>query len=244
MDGVLYRGGAAIPGAPEAVAALQAAGIKIVALTNNARASAQEYSAKLAGLGIALAAPNIITAGQAAAQYLAAQSGAPKVFIAGSEALRRELQLSGAVESEEPEYVVAGIDLEMRLSTLAEAVGHLHRGAKLIATNPDPVLPGGQGMEPEAGAVVAFLQAASGQTAYVVGKPNRDIFMLAVAQLGLRGEVVAVVGDTAETDIAGATVAGLRSIQLASGNRVKPDSPHRATANMADLAAVADRLLG
>ncbi|MDP7548029.1 MAG: metallophosphoesterase, partial [Alphaproteobacteria bacterium] len=42
MDGVLYRGGAAIPGAPEAVAALQAAGIKIVALTNNARASAQE----------------------------------------------------------------------------------------------------------------------------------------------------------------------------------------------------------
>ena len=68
--------------------------------------------------------------------------------------------------------------------------------------------------------------------------------MLAVAQLGLRGEVVAVVGDTAETDIAGATVAGLRSIQLASGNRVKPDSPHRATANMADLAAVADRLLG
>jgi 3',5'-cyclic-AMP phosphodiesterase len=244
MDGVLYRGATAIPGAPEAVAALQAGGIKIVALTNNARASAEDYSRKLGELGIELAATNIITAGQATARYLVEQSKAPSVFIAGSEALRRELQRVGALESGQPEYVVAGIDLDMRLSVLAEAVGHLHGGAKLIATNPDPMLPGGQGMEPEAGAVVAFLEAASGQTAYVVGKPNSEIFKLAMTQLELSAEQVAVVGDTAETDIAGATAAGLRSIQVASGNQVMADSPHRATANMADLAAVADRLLG
>ncbi len=244
MDGVLYRGGAAVPGAPEAVAALQAAGIKIVALTNNARASAEDYSAKLAGLGIDLAPPCIITAGQATARYLAAQGKAPSVFIAGSQALRHELHMSGAVESEQPEYVVAGIDLDMRLSTLAVAVGHLHRGARLIATNPDPLLPGGQGMEPEAGAVVAFLQAASGQTAYVVGKPNREIFTLALAQLGIPAQEVVVIGDTAETDIDGATAAGLRSILVASGNQVKADSTHRPTANMTDLAAVAVRLLG
>ncbi|NQV59576.1 MAG: HAD-IIA family hydrolase [Alphaproteobacteria bacterium] len=244
MDGVLYRGPEAIPGAPEAIAALQAAGIKIVTLTNNARATAADYSAKLAGLGIDLPAASIITAGQATAQYLAAQAQAPSVFIAGSEALRHELQLIGAVESQHPEYVVAGIDLDMRLSTLAEAVGHLHRGAKLIATNSDPMVPGGQGMEPEAGAVVAFLQTASGQTAYVVGKPNREIFALAMAKLGLPEKEVVVVGDTAETDIAGAAAAGLRSIQVASGNQVRADSPHQATAIMADLTAVADRLLG
>ncbi|MDA1100710.1 MAG: HAD-IIA family hydrolase [Proteobacteria bacterium] len=244
MDGVLYRGSVVIPGAPEAVAALQAAGIEIVALTNNARALAKDYSAKLAGFGIDLPAARIITAGQATARYLTAQSSTPSVFIAGSAALRHELRLSGAMESERPEYVVAGIDLEMRLSTLAEAVGHLHRGAKLIVTNPDPVLPGSRGMEPEAGAVVAFLQAASGQTAYVVGKPNREIFMLALAQLGVPSAEVVVIGDTAETDIAGATAAGLRSIQVASGNQTAAGNPHRATANMADLAAVADRLLG
>ncbi len=244
MDGVLYRGGTAVPGAPQAFAALRAAGIEIVALTNNARASAEDYSAKLARLGIHLAAERIVTAGQATARYLAAQSTAPSVFIAGSAALRHELLLQGAVESDEPEYVVAGIDLDMPLSTLAAAVGHLHRGAKLIATNPDPMLPGGRGMEPEAGAVVAFLQAASGQTAYIVGKPNREIFALALAQLGIPPAEVAVIGDTAETDIAGATAAGLRSIQVASGNQVKPESPHQATANMADLTAVADRLLG
>lgn len=243
MDGVLYRGEVAIPGAPEAVAALQSGGMEIVALTNNARASAEDYAAKLAGLGIDLPPSRIITAGQATAQYLASQGGAPLVFVAGSAALRRELRSLGAVESKQPEFVVAGIDLDMPLSTLAEAVGHLHRGAKLIATNADPMVPGSQGMEPEAGAVVAFLQAASGQTAYVVGKPNKSIFALALARLGLPPARVAVVGDTAETDIAGATAAGLRSIRVASGNSVTVDSPHQPTAAMADLAAVADRLL-
>ncbi len=244
MDGVLYRGESVVPGAAEAMARLQKAGIKMAALTNNARASALDYSAKLAGLGIELDADSIITAGQATAQYLAAQGQAPRVFVAGSEALQRELQAIGAVPSEQPDFVVAGMDLEMPLSVLSTAVGHLHRGAKLVATNPDNKLPVGQGVEPEAGAVVAFLEAASGQTAYIVGKPNPKIFTLALARLALPLDKVAMVGDTAETDIAGATLAGLRSIQVASGNAADGAGLHQPTAHVADLAALADLLLG
>ncbi|MDP6833385.1 MAG: HAD-IIA family hydrolase, partial [Alphaproteobacteria bacterium] len=236
MDGVLYHGGVAVPGAAAAVANLQGAGIEIVALTNNARASAQDYSSKLAALGIELAAERIVTAGQATAQYLAAQTEAPGVFIAGSAALAEELRAAGAVESEQPAFVVAGFDMDMPLSRLSEAVGHLHRGARLIASNPDKVLPGESGVEAEAGAVVAFLEAASGQTAYVAGKPNSAIFALALQRLGLAADTVAVVGDTADTDIAGATAAGLRSIQVGSGNPVDPGSPHQPTAHMTDLA--------
>ncbi len=243
MDGVLYRGDTAIPGAAEAITRLQKAGIKLAALTNNARASAQDYSTKLAGLGIDLGADRIITAGQATAQYLAAQDQAPKVFVAGSPALRKELAAVGAVYSEHPDFVVAGIDLEMPLSVLATAVGHLHRGAKLVASNPDNILPVGEGVEPEAGAVVAFLEAASGQTAYIVGKPNAAIFALALARLELPADRVAMVGDTADTDIAGATLTGLRSIQVASGNAADAASPHQPTAHLADLAALADLLL-
>ena len=244
MDGVLYRGDTAIPGVGEAMGKLQNAGMDMVALTNNARASAQDYSTKLADMGIHLGAERIITAGQAMAQYLATQSQTPTVFVAGSPALQREIEAIGAVCSERPDFVVAGIDLEMPLSVLAVAVGHLHRGAKLVATNPDNMLPVGQGVEPEAGAVVAFLQAASGQTAYIVGKPNPAIFTLALARLGLPTDAVAMVGDTAETDIAGATLAGLRSIQVASGNTANAASPHQPTAHVADLPTLADLLLG
>jgi HAD superfamily hydrolase (TIGR01450 family) len=244
MDGVLYRGNGAIPGAADAVAALQAGGVELVALTNNARASAADYSAKLAGLGIDLEAGRIITAGQATAKYLAAQADGPSVFIAGSQALRQELLAAGAVENQPPAFVVAGFDMDMKLSALAEAVGYLHRGAKLIATNPDPMLPVENGIEPDAGAVVAFLEAASGQTAHVIGKPNQYIFQQALAKLSCGAEAVAVVGDTAETDILGATVAGLRSILVASGNSATAGASHEPTIHLANLAAVAERLVG
>jgi NagD protein len=98
-------------------------------------------------------------------------------------------------------------------------------------------------VEPEAGAVVEFLEAASGQTAYIVGKPNAAIFALALARLELPADRVAMVGDTADTDIAGATLTGLRSIQVASGNAADAASPHQPTAHLADLAALADLLL-
>ncbi|MBT7287207.1 MAG: HAD-IIA family hydrolase, partial [Rhodospirillaceae bacterium] len=244
MDGVLYRGDTAIPGAAQAVATLQEGGMKIVALTNNARASARDYSAKLAGMGIELAADHIITSGQATAQYLATQDPAPKVFIAGSGALRNELHAAGAIECDDPAFVVAGIDLDMKIATLAEAVHHLHKGARLIATNPDPMLPADDGIAPEAGAVIAFLEAASGQTAYVVGKPNKIVFEQALAKLGLNGEFVAVVGDTAETDIVGATVAGLRSILVASGNPAGMGNLCQPTIHLENLTAVAELLVG
>ncbi len=242
MDGVLYKGDDVVPGAAEAISALRAGGMDLIALTNNARATSKAYSDKLAAMGIEFPPEDIITAGQAAARYLVGLEPAPKVFIAGSETLRHELLSAGAVESEEPDFVVAGIDLDMKLETLSKAVGHLHRGAKLIASNPDTLLPVADGIEPEAGAVVAFLEAASGQTAYVAGKPNRAIFDQALAKLSLDGASVAVVGDTLETDIAGATAAGLRSILVASGNASEAVGNHRPTARLADLTEVAARL--
>jgi NagD protein len=244
MDGVMYKGTTAIPGAADAVATLQNHGLKFVALTNNARASAMDYSTKLAGLGIDLPAAMIITAGAATAQFLASQS-VRSVYIAGSDALRRELHAVGIREAGDtgrPDYVVAGFDMDMTLATLSVAVGHLHRGAKLVATNPDTIVPGSHGVEPEAGAVIAFLEAASGQTAYIIGKPNKLIFQQALAKLELDGAEVAVVGDTAMTDIAGATAAGLRSIQVASGNPIDPNAMPQPTMQLADLAGVAKLL--
>ncbi len=242
MDGVLYRGDDPIDGVAAAMAALQSSGIELVALTNNARSSAMEYSAKLAGLGMDLPADRIITAAEATARYLSDQDAAATVFIAGGEVLAREIRAVGAVESQNPAFVVAGFDMDMKLSTLSQAVAHLHNGAHLIATNPDPMLPVGTGVEAEAGAVIAFLETASGQTAYVVGKPNKIIFQQALASLSCGAEAVAVVGDTAATDIAGATASGLRSIQVASGNPGTPGEPHQPTAHMASLVEIAEHL--
>ena len=72
------------------------------------------------------------------------------------------------------------------------------------------------------------------------GKPKPDIYELALERLGLDADDVIAVGDTFETDIAGATAAGLRSILLASGNTAADESGDpEPTMRFADLKAAA-----
>lgn len=244
IDGVLYRGAEAIEGSADAVAALRAAELKVICLTNNARRTPQDYAAKLAGFGIEIDAADILTSATAVARHLAAQQSAPKVHIAGSAALRQTVLEAGAVESETPDFVVAGIDLDLTLADLTPAIRHIANGAQLIGSNGDAVIPTASGPEPEAGPVVAFLEAATGSKATVLGKPKPEIYEMALERLGLDRDAVVAAGDTFETDIAGAMEAGLRSILVASGNSTADaEGEPEPTVRCADLAAAADFLL-
>jgi len=238
MDGVLYRGDSAIEGSAGAVRAFRNAGLRIVCLTNNARRTPEAYADKLAGFGIEMDPADIVTSGTAVARYLTALTPSPKVHVAGSAALRKALLDAGAIESDAPDYVVAGIDLDMTIADLTPAIRHITNGAQLIGSNGDAVIPTSDGPEPEAGPVVAFLETATGCKAVVLGKPEPDIYESALERLGLDRDDVIAVGDTFETDIAGATAASLRSILVASGNSA-PDqagSPEP-TLRFADLSA-------
>ena len=243
LDGVLYRGEEAIPGAADFVAWAQGRGYRTMALTNNARRDAAACAAKLAGLGIAFPAADILTAGRATALALAEADPGARVFVAGPPALRRELLRTGCVESDRPDYVVAGIDLDMTLGRLAEATRHLRRGARLVMTNPDRVLPTPDGPAPESGAVMAFLEAAGGVAATVIGKPNPRIFERARLHLDLPADAILMIGDTPETDIRGAIGAGLRAALVGAAGL--PDDPAaRPTVAVADLAALRRLLAG
>lgn len=242
LDGVVYRGDEPVPGAAELFGYLARTGRMVGAITNNARRSATAYSAKLAAMGIDLPEGRIISSGWATARYLCGLDPTPTVFVAGPEALRAELLAAGAVESATPRFVVAGVDFEMSLQRLAEAARHVGAGARLIVTNPDRTLPTTQGLEPEAGAVQAFLEAATGVTATVIGKPQAGIFGAALERLGLAPEETIMVGDTPDTDIAGATAAGLRSVLVESGNPGAAGGGVEPTLRLADVAALLDRL--
>lgn len=241
LDGVVYRGDEPVPGAAALFDYLARTGRVVGALTNNARRTAADYSAKLASMGITLPPERIVTAGWATGRHLRGLDPAPKVFLAGSAALRAEVLAAGAVESDTPGFVVAGVDLDMTLARLSEAAKHVRAGARLIVSNPDRVLPTPDGLEPEAGAVRSFLEAATGVRATVIGKPQAGIFKAALDRLGLDREETIMVGDTVETDIAGAVAAGLRSVLVESGN---PEAGEdiEPTLRLADVAALHERL--
>ena len=220
MDGVIYSGEEAIPGSPEAIRLIQERGVKIIFLTNNARRSPDGYARKLEQLGITIEPENIITSGVAVGNFVRQLDAPPKVHIIGSAALRKLVLAAGALESDEAEYVIAGIDLDLSMGDFTIAVRHLINGAKLVATNTDAIIPTQDGPEPEAGSVVAFLEASSGQQARNFGKPQQAIFDLAIERVGVPRDSIVMIGDTLATDIAGATSAGLRSILVESGNPI------------------------
>lgn len=242
MDGVLNRGDQVMPGAANFMAGLARDGVPHVLLTNNARATPEACAAKLRGFGIVVAPECILTSGTVAAAHLA-RTGTRRVAAIGPSALHAALADAGLQSSDRPDVVVVGICDELSIADLGRAVRLAGAGARVLVTNPDPVIPGPAGPEPEAGSVRAFLEAALGRTVESVGKPHRLAFDLARDRLGVPAGRVLVVGDTIETDIAGAVAAGMRSALVATGNRNDyRDGAPVPTIEVADLTELAGLL--
>jgi 4-nitrophenyl phosphatase len=146
-----------------------------------------------------------------------------KVFVIGYGDLQKAITRRGFSLVEDArqgaDYVVIGGDFNLTYEKLKDAILLVSRGAALIGSNPDMLIPTEEGLVPEAGTTLAAVEAATGRRPLIIGKPERHLFDLAVARLGLGHERhrVAMVGDRVETDVVGAHAAGLRSILLCTG---------------------------
>ena len=233
MDGVIYRGDEAIVGAREFVALLQREGVPFLFLTNNSTRTPGQYVTKLAEMGIAIEESDVLTSAQATALYLEriAPPGA-RVYAIGEEGLRVALGETYTIAEEGASFVVVGMDTGLTYEKLKVATLLIRGGARFIATNPDKTLPTEEGLAPGNGASLAALEAATGVSPFVVGKPELAIFDLALARMGVGKEGVAVIGDRLETDILGGRRVGLSTILVLSGatsrqelenSTIKPD---------------------
>ena len=220
LDGVLYRGDGAVPGAAEVVAELRAAKKRIVFLTNNSARTPEQVAVKLWGLGIESAPDEVVTSARPTARLVAADGRTPTAYVIGQDGVRAALAEAGVEvldgSPERADFVVVGWDGDVGYDELRVASVLARRGARLVATNDDASYPapGGE-LWPGAGAILAAVETASGRTATVVGKPHRHLFDEALEQAGTREAVM--VGDRVETDIAGAAAAGIDAVLVLSG---------------------------
>jgi HAD superfamily hydrolase (TIGR01458 family) len=116
------------------------------------------------------------------------------------------------------EYVLVG-DLGdgFDYARLNEAFRLLMDSAELIALQRNRYWQEADGPSLDAGPFVAALEYASGKAATVIGKPEPAFFEAALQDLGMEAKDVAMVGDDAESDVAGAQRAGLLGIQVKTG---------------------------
>jgi glycerol 3-phosphatase-2 len=219
LDGTLYRGRDAVPGAVEAVVAAGDRGVRTVYVTNNASRSPTDVAAHLVELGFPADAADVATSSQAAAALLAQQlvDGA-KVLVVGTSALAAEITAVGltAVDAADGAAgVVQGLDPELRYRTLAEACIALRAGAVWVACNVDPTLPSERGPVPGNGSLVAVLRTATRLEPQVAGKPAPALMQTAARRVGGRRPLV--VGDLLDTDIRGGRAAGMATLLVLTG---------------------------
>lgn len=222
LDGVVYLGEEAIPGAARAVSATVEGGTPVAFVTNNASRSAQEVAQLLRSLSVRADAAEVLTSGQAAAAVLAETlPTAAAVLVVGAPALREEIRAVGLLPvssaAERPVALVQGYGPGVGWSDLAEACVAVRAGAQWVVTNADMTLPSPRGPLPGNGSLVAVVSAVLGgrQPDLVVGKPSPTLFEVTARRRG--AERALVVGDRLDTDIEGAGRAGMDSLLVLTG---------------------------
>ncbi|MGY3582632.1 4-nitrophenyl phosphatase [Bradyrhizobium sp. USDA 4341] len=219
LDGVLYRGDAAIADAIEAFGRWQAAGLPFCFVTNNSTHTPEDVVHKLEAFGLAIGPNEVVTSAIAAAELARTNyPGAKRVYVIGAASLSNAVAAVGLdVTDREPEIVVMGLDRHITHEKMRIAVEAILKGAAFIGTNPDLLLPTANGFEPGAGAMITAVAAATRTKPLIVGKPEPHMIETALSRLGTVRSATLMIGDQIATDIQAGKGAGLPTVLVTTG---------------------------
>ncbi|HLZ60430.1 MAG TPA: HAD-IIA family hydrolase [Ktedonosporobacter sp.] len=247
LDGVVYRGEELLPGAKEFIDRLNANHKKYLFPTNNSFASEAQVVAKLTRLGIATDNSHVLGAGQAAVQNIERRFPGANVYVIGEQPLCDMVRAHGLrvadLTDASADVVLIGLDRSFDYKKLTAAVLAVRAGAPFIAINRDPLLPVADGFVPGCGTMVAAIEAGSGVTPEVVGKPQPMLLQEALRLLESKPEEAVMIGDNLGVDILAGKAAGTHTLLVLSGKdtraslEVSPIKPDYVYENLAALLA-------
>ncbi len=218
MDGVIYHGNRLLPGVKEFVDWLYREEKKFLFLTNSSGYSPKELQQKLLRMGLDVDEKHFYTSALATAKFLSRQNPGCTAYVIGEPGLFNALHDVGiTINHINPDYVVVGEGSNYNYDTICKAVRLVLGGAKLIGTNTDITGPSENGIIPACRALIAPIEAATGKTAYYVGKPNPLMMRTGLQILGVHSEETAIIGDRMDTDIIAGIESGLDTVLVLSG---------------------------
>lgn len=245
LDGCVWNGDALNPGAEETLAALARDGRRLAFLSNNSRATGADLRARLHRLGVSVA-EHVLTPLEIIGAFIRERHGPSRVLVMGAPEMAEVIAAAGHEVVAMAEYgrasvVAVGNDFDLTYDRLTAAARAVAAGAALVTPNMDPRLPieGGEFL-PGCGAIVEAVAVAGGARPEIVGKPQRPLFEMALARLGIAAGAAAMVGDSVESDIRGGRAAGMWTVLYApeGGRPGDADVVVRSFAELARLAGV------
>ncbi len=199
LDGVIYRGQQAIPGAAGSLRRLESRGYRVIFVTNNSSRTPEQVAKKILTVsGVEVAPKSILTSAMAAVSVL--PDAVTTCMVVGGEGIIAAVADSGRhVVDSDADAVIVGIDSQFDYNVLTRAANEIRRGAMFVASNSDATFPIEAGLLPGAGAIVAAVATASGVDPVKAGKPELPMRKLIRAS-GV--DDAWVIGDRIETDVA------------------------------------------
>ena len=220
LDGVVYVGPNAVPGAVDAILAAVSRGVRCCFVTNNASRTAEEVAHHLRDLGIPASADDVVTSPQAGASLVAERVATGAVLAVGGrgvwEALRERGFTPVSTFDDATVAVMQGYGPDVGWRDLAEATFAIRAGLPWIATNLDLTFPTPRGMAPGNGSLVAAVATAVGRRPdAVAGKPEPALLLEAIRRTGAVRPLM--IGDRLDTDIAAGGRLGIPTLLVMTG---------------------------
>jgi HAD superfamily hydrolase (TIGR01458 family) len=263
LDGVIVVAGEAVPGAPEAIATLEARGFPYRIVTNTSAVSRATLARWAGKIGAPIPASRFQSALSASAAWTARHfPGAPLYVLASGDAQsefagQRLLthEEAGTRGASAAAVVIGDSPEEVTFDNMNRAFRLVRAGAVLVGMHQNPWWLTPEGPTLDSGAFVAGLEFATETRARIIGKPHPEFFSVAITDL--RREVgrdlaradIAMVGDDLRSDIRAAQRAGLRGIFVLTGKHGTADieiaakerggrQPDAVAADLAELVAM------
>jgi HAD superfamily hydrolase (TIGR01458 family) len=218
LDGVLYVGNKAIEGAKESIDLLREKKYPCRFVTNTTRKCRKTIAMHLVSMGFDIPVGNIFTPPLAAISLLK-KSGKHRCYLLTTGDVHLDFEQdrfhnTGIMA----DFVIIGdAGDNFTYDNLNTAFRYLMNGADLIALERDRYWMAPGGLCLSAGPFVQALEFATGKKATIMGKPSRAFFELAISDMGLRADQVAMIGDDILTDIGGARETGMQGILVRTG---------------------------
>ncbi len=242
LSGVIYVGRQLLPGALEAVARLQAAGLPLRYITNTTRSTRAQVVAKLTAMGLEIDPEHLYTAPLAARDYLNEHHLVPHLLIHP----QLEPEFAECLAGTPNAVVVGDAGRAFTYDNLGRAFRLLLEGCPLYAMGINRYFRDERELCLDAGPFVKALEYAADTQAVVLGKPAPAFFQAAAASLGCPPQAVLMVGDDWEADAEGAMRAGLQALLVQTGKYRAGDENRGELAGLrvaADLTAAVDQIL-
>jgi HAD superfamily hydrolase (TIGR01458 family) len=223
---------------------LREAALPLRFVSNTTRSPRKAIIAQLAAIGIKVADTELLTPARAAVEWLRSHSRQPHLLVHPD----LEAEFSGLGGGTGRAVVVGDAGEAFDHASLNRAFRELAAGADFVALAVNRTFKDVDGLlSLDAGAFVAALEFASGRSPIVLGKPSPDFFLSALAGMNCTPADAVMVGDDAESDVAGALRAGLGAALLVRTGKYRPGDETRfdpaPTAVVDDLAAATDWIL-